>query len=302
LDKTTVKHKTGSLLETTKWRLARSDVEAAVKLLADSKIEDRVRPYIERFWPSYFGQYEHVYEVAGKIEAQVDVELVLKSIVTLWRYQALQQTLFSVVPPNGTVLDFGCSRGLYAINLHNARPDLSFHGVDIDSTSIDCAREAAVRFGKNPEKLQFVVADESSDLSQRQFHAGIILEVLEHVRDPIGVIEKVERSVIPGGWILISLPSGAVELPMWVNHPERLREHVREFTIDDIWDLFGMKQGLQVFYGANHLNPYAGCQDGCHFIMYQVGGPTGRIDWGRKLSTRRRFAGLLPGWTADYEA
>jgi SAM-dependent methyltransferase len=174
--------------------------------------------------------------------------------------------------------------------------------VDIDSTSIDCAMIAARFFAKSPLKLRFEVADESTDLPQRKFHAAMVLEVLEHVGDPIIVIDKVERSVMPGGWVLISLPSGAVELPMWVNHPERLREHVREFTIDDIWDIFGMKQGLQVFYGANHLNPYAGCQDGCHFIMYQVGGPTGRIDWGRKLSTRRRFAGVLPGWSDEYEA
>lgn len=294
--------KSGSLLETTKWLLARSDVEAAVGLIADSKIEDKVRPYIEQYWPSYFGQYEHVYEVAGKIEAQVDVELVLKSIVTLWRYNVLQQAINCFVPPNSTVLDFGCSRGLYAINLHNARPDLVFYGVDIDSTSIECAKGAAWSFAKEPSKLQFAVADESTDLPQRQFQAAMILEVLEHVRDPIGVIDKVERSVVEGGWILISLPSGCVELPMWVTQPERLREHIREFTIDDIWDVFGAKNNLQVYYGANHFNPYSGSQDGCHFIVYQVGRPTGRIDWGRKLSTRRRFAGVLPGWSHIYEA
>jgi SAM-dependent methyltransferase len=293
-------------IETVKWLLSRSDVEAALRLHGSYDQNRRglewagLRDYTQKFWPQCFvgGCYYRIYQVAGEIEAQVDLEMVFRGIPHQWRYQILASYLQSAVPTNGVVLDYGCSRGLHAIHLHNMRPDLSFVGLDIDMVSISQASNAAYRFAKVPDKMAFDVASEATPLPDKQFSAAMLLEVLEHVIDPNALIAKVEKSVVENGFMFISLPYGPIEYNMWIDHPERLREHIREYSIDDIWDVFGQKDDLHVEFGGAWFNAHTKSYNGCHFIAYRVTGkPTGVIDYERKLSTKRKFTGELPGWS-----
>ena len=252
--------------------------------------------YIQTFWPSWFDSYDKVYKVAGEIESRVPGEAVVQAVANQWRLQTALQFIQMAMPGYAHLLDFGCSRAAHAINIHNATGNKRFTCLDIDALSIREAQGLVSKLAKFPSMFDFVVGDEATALPAKQYDGALLFEVLEHVTDLRFVIDKVEASVKDGGWIFASVPSGAIEYDMWVEHPERLREHIREITLDDIYDLFGNKDNLHVQYASFGKSKYLDMLNGCYFFAYRVGKPTGKIDWERKLSTERKFEGELPGW------
>ena len=302
-------------LETVKWFLARSDAEAAMRILnrsransasdlarlsIDGDLARKVKTfdfYIERFWPSLFGKYADVYRVAGEVEARVPGEDVVRSVPGQWRYQAALRLMQQVMSGYAHILDFGCSRGAHAINLHNDTGNKRFTCLDIDPLSIEQAQDLCGKLAKFPSMFEFAVETEETPLPARKHDGAMLFEVMEHVLDLGKLVDKVEASVKEGGWVMASVPSGPVEYTMWMEHPERMREHVREVALDDILDMFGKKRNLNVQYAMTGKSKHIDMFEGCYFFAWQVdGSPTGEIDWERKLSAERRFAGGLPGW------
>ena len=142
------------LTSTVKQFLARSDVEAAVKLI--SKVEPnqhtvKAQAYIREYWPGYFdsSEYDRIYHEAGIIESAVDA---FNTIPAHWRYQMAKGILLGT-PKEDRILDFGCSRGLYAINLHN-EVGKRWMCMDIDPLSIDCARDLCQRHANKPSAVE----------------------------------------------------------------------------------------------------------------------------------------------------
>ena len=64
------------------------------------------------------------------------------------------------------------------------------------------------------------------------------------------LIKDLEKAVKPGGWIVLSVPSGPVEHEMWVTSPFRLREHISEFSLLDLEDMLGHKESFH-FHSAS---------------------------------------------------
>ena len=262
-----------------RWLLARSDVEAAMALLAKIDHPTPLEAYVRRYWPQYFdnGAYDKVYEVAGEIESRVDV---FASIPNTHRYQVILQALQQIGRPQ-RVLDFGCSRAYHAIHLHNAL-GISFTCVDIDSTSIRLANEMIQKAARRPQGMEAIVATDLK-FANREYDAVMCMETLEHVKDYRKLLEQFEQAVKPGGWIVLTLPHGPVEFTMWVEHPERNREHLREFGLQDCYELFSRKPGFYLTLFAGGVNKYAGMTEGSIIIMYQADGkPCGEVNMERK--------------------
>jgi glycosyltransferase involved in cell wall biosynthesis len=67
----------------------------------------------------------------------------------------------------------------------------------------------------------------------------------------------------------------------------QFRNHVREWTGQDLRDVFGGKRAL-VNYVAESVNPITGDQQGFHCVRYQVDDrPIGRVDMARKMRYQR---------------
>ena len=282
---------------TLRWFLARSDVEAADILAEQAGIGD-LDEYMRRYWPTYFSadDYVRVYREAGEIEAKVDAESVFHSVAGQWRLQLAIDFFRS--RNIKTALDFGCSRAAHAIHIHNA-VGTEFTCVDIDETSIKQARKIVDRFAKRPESFDLRVSCDLENIPDQQYEAVMALEVLEHVRDMRALVESLERLGRYGGHFIASVPLGPIEYTMWVEQPQRNREHVRELTQADICEIWGDKPGLLVWTLASHKNKYNGMYEGQTFFTYQIDRkPLGAINWTRKLSLDGLPEIKLPGLDA----
>lgn len=264
-----------------RWLLARSDVETANYLLDAIGSDAKYDRYMRRYWPQFFDDeaYAAVYKEAGEIESKVNV---FSAIPGTHRYQVVLQALQQAGRPK-RVLDFGCSRAYHAIHLHNALGS-QFTCVDIDQVSIDQANEMIKKAARYPAGMKALVAADCEQFAGQNFDAVMCLETLEHVPNVGALLEQFERCVKPDGWIIVTLPHGPVEYTMWVEHPERNREHLREIGLQDCYELWSHKPGFYLTLFASGVNKYAGMTEGNIVVMYQSDGkPCGQVNMQRKI-------------------
>lgn len=111
------------------------------------------------------------------------------------------ETLVRLRP--ATVLDVGCGTGtLLTAPLAARFPDVSFHGVDPDPTTIAAAR----RLHHHLANLAF---SPPGDLAAGgRFDLVIASEVIEHVEDPLAFLAQLRSRLSPGGRVLLTTPNG----------------------------------------------------------------------------------------------
>lgn len=261
--------------------LARSDVEAAVRLLSPG--DPLLSLYARKHWPQFFGpeRYKNIYDVAGQIEAQVDG--VFEVIPHQARYQMIASFWARLHRELHNVVDFGCSRAAHAIHLHNAF-GTKFTCIDIDKKSIEEAEKFADRYAKDRSAFTFAVGDETLTVPNN-FDGAMLLEVVEHVTDAQVLLDTAETWVRPGGWIILSVPHGPVEYTMWKEQPHRNREHVRELGLDDLYDMLSHKKDFMLLFMVTGKNRYLDMAEGTFVVAYRTGmQPVQSINWERKLS------------------
>ena len=104
------------------------------------------------------------------------------------------------IPPGAsTVLDVGCSRGLFGAQLQRANPSLRLFGIEPDPVT---AKEAAghyeqVTCGLFPDDLP----------AGGTFDCIVFNDVLEHVVDPWTMLDRAKEHLAAGGHIVASIPN-----------------------------------------------------------------------------------------------
>ena len=119
------------------------------------------------------------------------------------------------------------------------------------------------------------------------FDAAFAFDILEHVADPYKALAALHRAVKPGGWIIAAMPFGPVEYAMWITNPERNREHVREWTPQDIKEIFGAQRDFgmaEIPYGPDHYLRQTLGHTVFWYRPFVNIGALGQIDWKRKLA------------------
>lgn len=280
-----------------RWLIARSDVEAAVKVLSSESgpETEQFLKYIAQYWPHLTDllAYCKVYEEAGKVEA--DVDEAFENVPKQGRFQMVSWIMSNV---NGhRVLDYGCSRGIWSIHLHN-QFGKEWALYDIDAKSIQEARGLVFNHAKDPGVFTYhIVPLGEPDLPDSSFDCAMLLEILEHVWDPLDLLMKVEKAVCPGGIVIISVPFGPMEYTMWVDYPDRKREHLREFNFDDLMDLLKTKSSVYMQYMYYGPEKYTKMDLGHFVVAWRVDSSKfGTIDFTRKLQLRLVPSISLPGF------
>lgn len=104
--------------------------------------------------------------------------------------------------PSIMVLDVGCFVGILLRDVHKANSLLRLYGVDISPQAIEFAKE-------NVPSGEFIAA-EVPPLPYKDASFDVILctETLEHLDEPVKLIEEVKRVLKPGGEFIVSVPEG----------------------------------------------------------------------------------------------
>jgi glycosyltransferase involved in cell wall biosynthesis/SAM-dependent methyltransferase len=271
----------------TRHLIRHSDIIAAKELVAALPPDDsqavELRDHLERDWSFSSGQdaVRQQYERIGQTHTDV-----FDHVPSEPRFQLLHQWLVQH-PDAQKILDFGCAHGAYAVNMAN-RVGRRWVGVDIDRHSIEWANKYRETRAVDSSLLQFVVGDESADLSDHApFDLLWIGETLEHFLDPAGAVSRLERWVRHGGKVLMTTPYGPWEYLSYDTYPHRA--HLWEYDRHDLRDMFGGKRDVMIT-----AVPHAGVTTlgeplGWYVVEYTVDAarPTGRIDMSRKLRLQR---------------
>lgn len=100
------------------------------------------------------------------------------------------------------ILEVGCGTGAIARAVANSDPSIAVTGVDRESAQLETARQLAAAAGLS--NLQFLQGDANHlDFAEGSFDAAYCRFLLEHVLDPLQVIQEMSRVVKPGGWVCV---------------------------------------------------------------------------------------------------
>jgi 2-polyprenyl-3-methyl-5-hydroxy-6-metoxy-1,4-benzoquinol methylase len=116
-----------------------------------------------------------------------------------------------LVPPGSTVLDIGAADGSVARPL--VARGCRVWGIESDADAAEKARAVCERvIVGDVEQL-----DLETDLEGRRFDVVLLLDVLEHLHDPLAVLTHARQFLAPGGRVITSIPNvahGAVRLSL----------------------------------------------------------------------------------------
>jgi SAM-dependent methyltransferase len=103
--------------------------------------------------------------------------------------------------PGARILDVGCGGAWSTIGLAQAYPEATFVGVDIDSPTVDMARNNVAAAGLAGQ-IEILCAD-ASTLPAGTFDLAFAFECVHDMPRPVEVLDAVRRSLVPGGAMVV---------------------------------------------------------------------------------------------------
>lgn len=127
-----------------------------------------------------------------------------------YRYrQKLIWRALDLPPPHTTasVLDVGCGDGSFLRAVHAYRPDLELAGIDGSGEGLTIARQALPKALLERVDLHALPTDVAARLAHFASHA-LCSEVIEHVDDPVRVLEAIRPLLRDNGTLVVTVPAG----------------------------------------------------------------------------------------------
>jgi len=157
----------------------------------------------------------------------------------LIRFEMLELLEMANVKPS-RVLEVGCGCGATLLEIKSQYKGVSLHGVELSQMPAKIASGFAEIHTQDVETMDFGYPDD-------YFDCIIFGDVLEHLRDPWGLLQRIKKHLSPDGVVLASLPN--------IMHYSILhnlingkwdytdagildRTHLRFFTLDSIISMF----------------------------------------------------------------
>lgn len=109
-----------------------------------------------------------------------------------------------VIEPANNVLDVGCADGVFSNVIFKKTKAKKYIGIDVVKSSVDWAK----KHWKKNKAMTFKVGDAHQlKYKANTFDAVFIMEVLEHVEDPVKVLKEVKRILKKKGYGVFLVPS-----------------------------------------------------------------------------------------------
>jgi len=135
-----------------------------------------------------------------------------------WRFHVLQ----SMIPKGylwGETLDIGCGNGI-------ARKQLEEH-YNCSVSACDLNAQALSQLPEGKGKIYFYDIHQREEEFRSHFQTIILLDVLEHIDDPVTFLDSVNFHLKPEGKVIINLPA----LGLLYSRYDRVIGHVKRYSI-----------------------------------------------------------------------
>ena len=137
----------------------------------------------------------------------------------VWTRRALLEAVIDAVPPDGVLLDAGCSSGYLLEDARRALPGATLIGVDLVAAGLRRAHETV------PD-AQLLLADVCDlPLLDGVADAVVSANLLEHVPDDRAALGELHRALRPSGVAAIVIPAG----PGTYDYYDRFLDHERRY-------------------------------------------------------------------------
>lgn len=108
--------------------------------------------------------------------------------------------LVDYIPSSGRVLDVGCGMGRTLAEVKKCmNGDSYLLGIDISNVAL---RKASEHY----KDFEFIQSDGGASIPEGGFDLIICSQTLEHVDNPIEIIDDMKKSLNPGGTLFITVP------------------------------------------------------------------------------------------------
>jgi len=124
------------------------------------------------------------------------------------------------VTANSKILDVGAGTGHLARSLRKRLPGISMHCVEEGESLRDRLGRQGLAVSKDLDSLP----------SSGSFDAVLLIEVIEHVPDPVGFLVRLRRHLDPDGRIFLTTPCGELRNGSRSTNAYDTPEHVQFFT------------------------------------------------------------------------
>jgi SAM-dependent methyltransferase len=162
----------------------------------------------------------------------------------LYRRSVILQTLRRVAPrPGARVIELGCGVGTVTTYLNGNGYWVDY--ADIHQEALDRARQGArARLGEAADDHLFLRLDITRQSPPPHYEGILLLDVLEHLPDDLGVLRRVGQSLAaagPAAFLLLTVPAFPVLWSRW----DEAELHKRRYTKRQLCGLAEMA-GLRV--------------------------------------------------------
>lgn len=121
-------------------------------------------------------------------------------------FQSVLDHLSSYANPPGSLLDIGCGTGEFALLCRET--GWTSYGIELSKQ----ANETAARQGITMLPCDLLLESDISIKHNQQFDVIALINVLDHVCDPIGLLRRVRQMLKPSGVVIIRVPNATFHL------------------------------------------------------------------------------------------
>ncbi len=178
------------------------------------------------------------------------------------------------IRPVRRIFEIGCGSG-------NNFDLLSRYGrvVGCDSSPVQVRRACA----RGIASEVFLTQDCFQHTFSEPFQLTCLFDVLEHIEDDAGFLSRLNQSVEPGHFVLLSVPA----CPLLYSSHDQLLQHYRRYRLKDLEDLL-CSQGFRVIWGTHFVTFL--------FPVVALSRFVTKLRAGLKKPQRQINVGLVPGW------
>jgi 2-polyprenyl-3-methyl-5-hydroxy-6-metoxy-1,4-benzoquinol methylase len=237
--------------------------------------------------------YEHQYDLDSEIKS---IETIKKTCLPTNRHEAIVK-YFPKYFKGGSVLEIGAGNGCIAKTL--LASELGISSYTLSDISEKRLEEIDKNLNDSRVRIKYIDVDDVPVQECNKYDAVLMIALIEHLIDPLGAMQKINKLIKPGGFVIVQTPNIA-------KYTRRIKLLLGQFP-----STASKKEGLMKYsnepvdlYDEGHLHYFtyrslsSMLLERCNYIkVIKIPYPDGKLILGRYL--HNRLAMLWPELFAD---